>query len=326
MQSSKEILKKISSFFEKDIIQIQDNMIVLEDQSNYKNQQQTNTSFSEKWDFIDSRNNHNEYVFESFQKEWFLKLYGFSNEKELAKFLSGKLILDAGCGLGYKSKWFASIAKNSFVIGMDYSDSVLKAAENYSEINNLFFVQGDISNTKIIKSKLDIIICDQVIMHTEFPNKTFKHLSSRIKKSGSFLCYVYAKKALPRELIDDFFRLSTHQYSSKQIWELSEQLTELGKRLSDLKVTVNSPHIPLLGIKGGDYDLQRFIYWNFLKCFFNEKLGVQTSIATNFDWYSPSNAKRYNKEEFEKLIYNNQLTIDFFHSEEACYSGRFIKK
>jgi hypothetical protein len=45
-------------------------------------------------------------------------------------------------------------------------------------------------------------------------------------------------------------------------------------------------------------------------------LGVQTSIATNFDWYSPSNAKRYNKEEFEKLIYNNQLTIDFFHSEE----------
>jgi len=24
---------------------------------------------------------------------------------------------------------------------------------------------------------------------------------------------------------------------------------------------------PELGIKGGKYDLQRFIYWNFLKCF-----------------------------------------------------------
>ena len=48
MQSSKEILRKISSFFKENIIKIHDNLIVLEDQSDYKNQQQTNASFSEK--------------------------------------------------------------------------------------------------------------------------------------------------------------------------------------------------------------------------------------------------------------------------------------
>ena len=49
------------------------------------------------------------------------------------------------------------------------------------------------------------------------------------------------------------------------------------------------------------------------------------SDATNFDWYAPSNAKRYSKEEFINMIEENNLRIDHFHEEEACYSGKFIK-
>ena len=80
-----------------------------------------------------------------------------------------------------------------------------------------------------------------------------------------------------------------------------------------------------MGIKAGEYDIQRFIYWNFIKCFFNEELGKETSIATNFDWYSPSNAKRFSESEFIEMINNNHLEIEYFHIEEACYSGRFKK-
>ena len=83
--------------------------------------------------------------------------------------------------------------------------------------------------------------------------------------------------------------------------------------------------IPLMGIKGGQYDLQRFIYWNFLKCYWNEDMGVETSDMINFDWYSPSNAKRYSEAEYKALIAENNLEIEYFHSEEACYSGRFRK-
>jgi len=109
------------------------------------------------------------------------------------------------------------------------------------------------------------------------------------------------------------------------LWEMSSQLTELGKRLSELKITFDSPDIPLLGIKGGEQDLQRFIYWNFLKCFWREDWGKEMSDATNFDWYAPSNAKRYSKEEFKNMIEQNNLEIKHFHEEEACYSGRFEK-
>ena len=99
----------------------------------------------------------------------------------------------------------------------------------------------------------------------------------------------------------------------------------LGKRLSALNVTFESPDIPLLGIKGGKYDLQRFIYWNFAKCFWREDWGTELCDTTNFDWYSPSNAARYSVEEFNAWGDSNNLKKVFSHSAEACHTARFKK-
>jgi hypothetical protein len=112
--------------------------------------------------------------------------------------------------------------------------------------------------------------------------------------------------------------------SRSELWEMSEQLTELGKRLSALNVNFECPAIPALGIKSGTIDIQRFIYWNFLKCFWNEELGGETSVVTNFDWYSPSNARRFSEQEVRTIVKSNRMNETFFHAEEACYSGRFI--
>jgi len=109
------------------------------------------------------------------------------------------------------------------------------------------------------------------------------------------------------------------------MWEFSKQLTELGKTLSNLKVNFTCPDIPVLGIKGGDYDIQRFIYWNFLKCFWKDDWSFELNQSTNYDWYAPSNAKRFSKSEFEKMGADNNLVNTFIHEEEACYSGRFKK-
>jgi len=287
-------------------------------------QEQTKDTFSEKWVQFEEGKKKDEVY--KFQKDWFLKLYGFNSEKELKQFLSNKnTILDAGCGLGYKAAWLATLAPHATVIGIDISEAAFIAAKNYQNIPNLFFHKSDIANTGLKTHTIDFIVCDQVIMHTENPEYTFKHLSTITSLSGEFACYVYKKKALPRELLDDYFRLATHDIPNKQLWEMSAQLTELGKRLSDLKVTIDSPDIPLLGIKGGIYDLQRFIYWNFIKCFWREEWGKEMCDATNFDWYAPSNAKRYSKEEYKKMIMENNLKILHFHEEEACYSSRMLK-
>ena len=161
-------------------------------------------------------------------------------------------------------------------------------------------------------------------MRTEDPEATLAELTRITRKpKGEIACYFYAKKALPRELLDDHFRTACSQMSREELWQMSEQLTELGRRLSELNVTIDSPDIPALGIKGGKQDIQRFIYWNFLKCFWNEELGKETSITTNYDWYSPSNARRFSEEEVHALAEKHGLNETYFHNEEACYSGRF---
>ena len=308
----------------KEPIRIDGNFIKLIDNAKTENQNQTKEVFSEKW--LKYNQSEDKKKLYEMQKKWYLELYGFSSEKELARFLSTKkIIFDAGCGLGYKSKWFADLSPNSIVIGMDISEACKIAAENYKNTKNLYFIQGDISDAPFKKNSIDYVSCDQVIMHTENPEKTFEHLVKITKEGGEFACYVYRKKALPRELLDEYFRTYCKKLTKEELWDMSEKLTELGKTLSELNIKIQVPDIPQLGIEGGEYDLQRFIYWNFIKCFWNEELGWETSVATNFDWYSPSNAKRYDKEEFLRLVKNNKLDIIYFHEEKACFSGRFKK-
>jgi hypothetical protein len=132
-------------------------------------------------------------------------------------------------------------------------------------------------------------------------------------------------KALPRERLDEHFREFTKHISKEDMWVMSEQLMEFGKRLSELDVSINVPSIPLLGISGGEMDIQRFIYWNILKCFWNEELGMETSISKNYDWYAPSNAERYSVDQFVQLVRKAGLIERDFRAEETCHSGRFIK-
>lgn len=307
-------------------VTVKDNFIYPEgqDQQNEANQQQTQDIFSDKWVEADEYKNINKLY--EFQYEWFLSLYGFESEAKLAEYLSTKkTIIDTGCGLGYKAAWFARLAPHALVLGVDISDAINVAAKNFKELSNLFFFRGDIARTGLKDNVIDFTVCDQVIMHTEVPEKTFRHLSDITSHQGEFACYVYSKKALPRELIDDHFRKATHSIPKEEMWQFAEQLTELGKRLSDLKVSFESPDIPLLGIKGGTYDIQRFIYWNFLKCFWKEDWGFELSKSTNFDWYAPSNAKRFSKQEFLDMVNENNLSVSYLHEEEACYSGRFLK-
>jgi SAM-dependent methyltransferase len=311
-----ELIQQIFNFK----INLTENFVFIQDKSEFDNQSQTNDSFSEKWVKLDKDNSTT--AMEVFQKKWLLDLYGFKTEQGLKQFLSNKkIIIDAGCGLGYKSAWLAQLAPDSIVFGIDFSDAARLAAQRYKHIPNVYFLTGDIANLPFKQGVLDFILCDQVIHHTENPQKTYAHLASLLTPTGKLACYVYAKKALPRELVDDYFRIATHSLSHEEMWQFSDQLTELGKSLSELKIKFTSPDIPALGIKGGEYDIQRFIYWNFLKCFYHPKWEKALNDACNFDWYSPSNASRYSPEEYKQWAHNLNLKIDFFRSEEAAHTS-----
>ena len=79
------------------------------------------------------------------------------------------------------------------MIGVDLSEAVNIAAKNYKHIPNLYFYQADIASTGLKPAAFDFTVCDQVIMHTENPKKTFEHLASITSVGGEFACYVYRK-------------------------------------------------------------------------------------------------------------------------------------
>jgi ubiquinone/menaquinone biosynthesis C-methylase UbiE len=288
-------------------------------------QEETAKAFSDKWEMADHASDDYERFMDQ-HRAWYLELYGFENESEFARFLSGcPYVLDAGAGTCGKGAWMASLSPSSHIICADVADCVKTAAKVFADRSNMTFAQCDIANLPFTDGAIDYVSCDQVIHHTPDPSATFSELCRVLRPGRDFSCYVYRKKALPRELIDEDFRSRCRGMSHEELLELSEQITELGKRLSKIDVEFDVPDIPALGIKAGRMTPQRFLYWNFLKCYWNEEQGQKNSMLVNYDWYAPSLAFRYTEEEFKSWAKQNGLDTRYFHEELACYSARFSK-
>ena len=119
----------------KDKLSKRNGVWIASDNSTFSDQSQTNDVFTDKWQKYSEDELKNQLKFFEFQKNWYLSLYNFKNENELKEFLISKeIILDAGCGLGYKANWFAELSPNTQVIGMDFSDSVFIARETYKNV------------------------------------------------------------------------------------------------------------------------------------------------------------------------------------------------
>lgn len=289
-------------------------------------QAQTADAFNSKWGEMSFEDDYWE-DYMSNQKDYFFKCYGFHNEDHLKEYLKDKkYILDAGAGKCAKSAWLASICPESTIIAIDISDQIKDAYEYYKHIENIIFIQGDISNMYFLKNDIvDFTICDMVLHHTSDPAKTFEELYRVTKPSNEIACYVYKKKALPRELLDEHFRELASTLTHEQLMILSKQLTKLGETLDSINKTIYIPDIPLLGIEGGYMTIQRFLYWNFIKCYWNKELGHKYSTMVNYDWYSPSQAYRYTLNEFLDLVKPLNIEITYLTENKASYSGRFKK-
>jgi ubiquinone/menaquinone biosynthesis C-methylase UbiE/uncharacterized protein YbaR (Trm112 family) len=258
-------------------------------------QTETATSFGAKWEQV--RDDDKPQLAE-FQFRWYDERYGWGDEARLGAHLAAcETILDAGSGLGYDAARYARLSEGQ-VVGMDLTDSVSIAQRDHGGAPNLAFVQGDIMAPPFAPESFDFVVSDQVIHHTPDCTRAFAELARLVRPGGQLSVYVYKKKSLIRELADDRIRVQTTRMSVDECMEFSAQITELGKALSDLDATITLERgVPLLGIPAGTHNVQRLIYWHFLKCFWNDDLGEHQSVMGNFDWYHPPYASRHTEEE-----------------------------
>ena len=281
-----------------------------------KNFLKTKNAFSSKWSKF--YKNYQSKKWYDFTEKWFLDRFGWKNKKKFNEFLKDKkFILDAGTGIGNSAKRF-SVHEGNQVFAIDASESIDYARKKFGKIKNIHFIQADILNLPFKKKFFDFIVSDQVLHHTKNTQLAVKSLVSHLKKNGIISIYVYNKKGPIREFVDDFIREKTIKMSENDCLKFSKQITKLGKAFSklDQKITITED-IPILNIKAGTFDVQRFLYWNVIKCFWANDGNFQRSVGVNYDWYYPKFAWRHTKKEVKEWFTKLNLKISLLNEVES---------
>lgn len=290
--------------------------------------EKTKKSFADKWDknknlFLDNILDETTDI-----HRWIMTRNGWQNQDGLKFFLSSyKRILDAGCGNGRVTKLLRNNSNSSTeIVGIDLVAHKV-AEENLKNEKNVNFYQKDLTQDLKNLGKFDFIYSQEVLHHTNNPAKSFDNLVDILSDNGIIAIYVYKKKAPVREFVDDHIRDVMVDMDYEEAMEESRKLTDLGKVLNELHVNIRVPNIDSLGIKEGEYDLQRFMYHYFLKCFWNEELSYEENAVINYDWYHPQLCTRHTLPEIEQWFMKNNLQIT--HTYEDFYGitihGRKLK-
>jgi SAM-dependent methyltransferase len=135
---------------------------------------------------------------ENFGAQW--QLLGQRSELNRREFLSyldavgpdfftGKVVLDAGCGMGkflyYAAQWGAAD-----VIGVDLSNSVELASRWTRKMPNAHVIQGDLYRLPL-REGFDFIYSIGVLHHLPDPEAGFRKLSKVLNRGGTLLAWVY---------------------------------------------------------------------------------------------------------------------------------------
>lgn len=120
--------------------------------------------------------------------------------------LSGKLVLDAGCGAG---RYMDLVAREGAeVLGVDLSLAVEVARENLGTLPNCHFIQTDLLRLPFLPETFDFIYSIGVLHHTPNTRESFSRLVPTLKPSGEVAIWVY-----PRRRLTETFRYFPNQAS-----------------------------------------------------------------------------------------------------------------
>jgi SAM-dependent methyltransferase len=275
------------------------------------NTDNTERSFRDKWE-----RNQNLAFAETLEEgheinRWILQRNGFTSNADLKAYLKAKRrILDAGCGNGRVTALLreCSSPDHTQIVAIDLVAAEV-AKENLSGYRNIEVRAGDLLGNLTSLGGFDFVYCQEVLHHTQDPEKAFRNLASLLEPGGEIAIYVYKRKAPVREYVDDFVRERIAPLAYEDAIKISKEITELGRILSESNCKIKVPPVSVLGIEAGEYDLQRFLYHFFMKCFWNPSLSYEDNVAINYDWYHPQLCSRHTIDEVRQWFEGGGLKI-----------------
>jgi len=235
-------------------------------------------SFSAEWNIFSTTQLDREQMTET--TETLVRKTGLRPED-----LAGKLVLDAGCGMG---RFLDIISRQSTatVIGFDLSAAVEAAQRNTGSRPNAYIVQADIMKPPFPEGVFDFILSIGVLHHTPNPKQAFSSLVPLLKKNGEIAIWVYGRYRRP--LLSDLYRKVT----SKMRWSI---VLGLSKVLVKLYWVYR--RLPYL--------------WHIIPISMHKD--KEWRLLDTFDWYSPKYQFKFSTEEV--LTWFREMALDDLHTQ-----------
>ena len=107
--------------------------------------------------------------------------------------LRGRVVLDAGCGMG-KFSMAAADAGARAVVAVDLSEAVDVAFDNLRDRPNVHVVQGNIERLPLRRAAFDFVFSIGVLHHMPEPARGFAALVPFVAVDGRLFAWVYARE------------------------------------------------------------------------------------------------------------------------------------
>ncbi|MBB6478723.1 methyltransferase domain-containing protein [Spirochaeta isovalerica] len=120
----------------------------------------------------------------------------------------GDVCVDLGSGRGTDVLRLAEIVGDEgFVYGLDLSDGMISKAKKTAErmgVQNVEFIQTDLSEIPLEEKSVDIIISNCVLNHVSDKQKIWNEIYRILKKGGTFtVSDIYSSEPVPAEYAND---------------------------------------------------------------------------------------------------------------------------
>lgn len=282
-------------------------------------QRDTQSTFGYKWDRFpidgEERSKH-------FRPDHRIERYGWT-PAAFADWIDGKTVLDAGCGMGWWTEFLTEQNPTGTVYGVDIAPDAVRRGV---EIVDAPLLVGDMSQLPFPDGTFEYISCEEAIHHTPDPPSTLRHLIEKLREGGVFTMYIYKEKPLLRETADAVLREQTTEMNIEECMRFAERLTELGEELYEIDEEITVPKIDLLDVEAGTYSVHEFVYRHLLKCYFDwHTEDFEMSAVTNFDWYHPEYAYRYDESEVREMVAATGLQVTNWEEHMSGFCVRAIK-
>jgi SAM-dependent methyltransferase len=175
--------------------------------------------------------------------------------------LSGRRVLDAGCGGGRYSKVAAQAGAR--VIGADHSTAVEKAAALCASLPKVSFVQADLKRLPLVPGSFDVVFSIGVMHHDTETRAVFDSVARMVKPGGRLAVWLYRRNQWWQEGLNSALRRRTMRMPADRL----ESWCRVGAFLGGVPVV--------------NQTLNKIVN-------FSSHPAWENRLCDTFDWYAPA--------------------------------------